>query len=225
MDNCLAGLSGAVVYMNYILIKEPTGEQHLQLLKEDLWTLIHLGLKFKWEKRHFDIPEPEFLGFDWTRMAELIGNKTKSESHFRSFRTKEQDGAPLFSGYDHSLWQISRNLKSSGWKLASLSLQKWFMRSEQSHRRALKSVPVSAEVPRCYDYSHTLYLQCNATAWGLYRLSQTGTNVKLQLPTLHERWIKTNGAIFNWAKKDWRISNCSMCCPGFLKWHGFTWHS
>jgi hypothetical protein len=62
MDQVLAGLAFAFVYLDNIIIASPSLEQHQQDVEKVFWRLQAAGLVINFEKCTFAVPEVDFLG-------------------------------------------------------------------------------------------------------------------------------------------------------------------
>ena len=207
MDNLLQGLSHVTVYLDDILIRGETEEQHLENLDTVLHKLERAGLRLKRSKCTFMAPEVEYLGHKISPQGlhptpdkiRAIGEAPKPEavSELKSF-------LGLLSYYSWFLPNASSTLTPLYSLLQSNNKWAWGSK-EQAAFDTAKGMLQSTSLLVHYDPTKPLILACDASPYGvgavLSHMMEDGSEKPVAFASRTLAPAEKNYLIPNWRKR------------------------
>ena len=162
----VSGLSHVCIYLDDILVSGASEEAHLQNLAAVIECLESSGIRVKWEKCLFMIPEVEYLGHSISaKRVQPVSAKVRAIQD----APRPQDVLQLlFLGmlnyYGIFLHNLARLLRPLYDLLQSAKTWSWEEPQEQAHSKA-KELFSSAPLLTHYDPEKPLILSCDASLW------------------------------------------------------------
>ncbi|XP_064465546.1 uncharacterized protein K02A2.6-like [Ornithodoros turicata] len=169
MDTLLSGLVGVGAYLDDILITGSTQEEHNERLRAVLQRLRKAGLKARFDKCLFAVPELEYLGYH-IQSTGITPTRRKVQAIIDApaprSRKELQSFLGLLSFYNRFLKDRATVAEPLYRLLDKQTSWKWG-HQEQSTFEELKQLLVKAPVLAHFDESRPIILSCDASPYGV----------------------------------------------------------
>ena len=169
MEKVLQGLPGVVIYIDDILVKGKTDEEHLENLAQVFSRLLDYGIRLKKSKCSFMCPSVEYLGYvvDAKGLHPMPSKVTAITMAPRPMSVKEVRSFLGLVGYYRKFFpNMSTIAQSLNQLLEQGRRWKWTEECEKSFQK-LKSALASSSVLTHYNLNLPLKLDCDASHFGL----------------------------------------------------------
>lgn len=168
MDECLAGIPGAIAYLDNIYVSGRNTPEHIERLERVCAKLKECNLRLNKEKSEFMKEKLEVLGFVIDRNG-LHKSKSKVKAMVEAPTPKNQKELESFLGlinfYSRFLKDRAQNLKPL-YECAKNNKFEWTDNCQKAFEW-VKQELISPRVLAHYDPSKQVVLACDASAYGL----------------------------------------------------------
>ncbi|XP_064465302.1 uncharacterized protein K02A2.6-like [Ornithodoros turicata] len=169
MENLFRGLPHVAVYFDDILVTGRNDTEHMRNLHCVLARLRDVGLKLKFDKCHFFVPEVNYLGHIISKEG-LSPDKSKVEAISKAPAPRDvkelQSYLGLINFYRRFLPNLSSCLRPLYLLLTAGKRWEWGRAQEDAFNES-KRLMLSAPILAHFDPAKPLYLSCDASPYGV----------------------------------------------------------